>query len=345
MSTPPTQSADPHVALRCRAVFICVATTAVVATSEITIGWLFNLLSLVAEGLHTGADLIDSLLALGLVMAAARPPDRSHPYGHGKYDSLAGLCEGLCVLASGIWATFSAARVLLGYVAAQPQPGLVPIIAMIITSIAYWFISGYVLRLARITHSPAVYAEALHLRTHVYITGGLFAGLVLSRIAEFARWPLANYIDPVMALLLGLLLIGIAARIMFTGVKQLLDTALPRENYDQLISTLAEFADEFVEVHAIRTRQAGTERHIDIHMVVAADATVAESHDLAHRIETRLAEVLPGLRLLVHIEPAVGELLRRYRARGRRGAVIADEDGVEATREATHHDHANPHQT
>jgi len=336
-----TDNAANPSALRSRAVILCVVTTSVIATIELTLGWMFGLLSVFAEGLHTTADLADSLVALVLIALAARPPDACHPYGHGKYDSLAGIIEGLCVLASGGWAGAMALRVLLGIAEAAPQPAPIVLAAMVLASVAYWLVSGYVLQLAVRTGSPPVYAEGMHLRTHVYVTAGLLGGLVLTRVAQARGWSFANQIDPVVALLLGAALLVIGVRLIVGGYRQLVDSALPTSERERLAACLLEFRHEFVEVHAVRSRQSGTERHVDIHLVVAAETTVAAAHDLAHRIDRRLAEALPGLRLLVHVEPAVGPLWRDYAARGWRGVVMLDDAG--GAREATHHaDGADP---
>jgi cation diffusion facilitator family transporter len=325
-------------------VLICIAATVVVSGVEIAVGWHFGLISVLAEGLHTAADLADSLVVLFLVAIAARPADRDHPFGHGKYDSLAATIEGGAVALAAVWAIFKACQVLLGLVPAAPRPELVTLATMGGGSIVYLFVSAYVLRLAKRTQSPAVFAEALHLRTHVYITGGLFAGLVVSRIGLSRGWLHAERIDALTALVLGTFLLVVAYRIIRAGYRQLVDTSLPPEDLETLSSCLKTFRDEFVEVHAIRTRRSGTARHADIHLVVAAQMSVRAAHDLSHRIETALRERLPGTDLLVHVEPAVGETLEAYRQRSGVGEVV-DSCASPAEREHTHHDDTDAHRT
>lgn len=329
--------------LRRRAVIVCIATTLTIAVIELVIGVLFRLISITAEGLHTTADLIDSLIAFALVAIAARPADRDHPYGHGKFDSLAAIIEGSFVAASGLWAIGKSALVLLGQSPADPRPENVTIVAMLAAAVVYAVVSTYVIRLSRRTRSPAVFAEAMHLRTHVWITVGLMAGLGLSRYGLREGWSFANRIDALTAIILGTYLLTVGYRIIAPGFGQLMDLALPEDEHRQLQACLEQFRDEFVEVHAIRTRRAGTERHVDIHLVVAADMTVDAAHQLSHRIEERLVAALPGTRLLAHIEPAVGEALADYEARQRVGVVIAPQtDPFE--REKTHHANERAHQ-
>jgi divalent metal cation (Fe/Co/Zn/Cd) transporter len=143
-------------------------------------------------------------------------------------------------------------------------------------------------------------------------------------------------IDAMVALVLGTYLLGVAYRVIRPALGQLMDVSLPHHEVEEITACLKEFKDEFVEIHAIRTRRSGTERHVDIHLMVPGQTTVRAAHDLAHRIESRLALRLPGTRLLVHIEPAFAAALEAYEARHRTGAVV-NTTGTPEEREAGHH--------
>lgn len=329
-------------ALPRRAVLICIGVTAVVAALELWLGWWFSLLSVFAEGLHSSADLLDSLVALVLISIAARPPDRDHPFGHGKFDSVGGVVEGLSVFASGAYAAGRATLVLVGVAALEPQPGAWALLGMGAASVTYWLVSRYLFHLAKVTGSPTVLAEATHLSVHIYITAGLLVGVGLAWWAQRAALSWAWAIDPVIALGLGVWLMGLGVQLVRHAGRQLVDYALPPDELRELTNRLAAFGDEFIEVHGVRTRRAGSERHIDIHLVVPGETTVAAGHDLAHRIEAHIAREWPGTRLLVHIEPASDALLDRYHRRGDCGAVI-DAPTRGAVDETTHHDHPQAH--
>lgn len=307
------------------AVILCIATTVVVASVEIGLGWSFGLLSLMAEGLHTTADLVDSLIAFVLITLAMRPPDKHFPFGYGKFDSFAGAVEGSFVVLSGLWAGFVAVRSLLGYDHFDPHPNGVVLAAMAASAVLYWFVSAYVLRVAARTGSPTAKAEGVHLRTHVYITAGLFVGLGISAFAAQFGYKIAHWVDPLMALALGALLIWIGGKLIFEAGQHLSDTAIPAEEQQQLTAMINDFRDEFVEVHALRTRRAGMERHIDIHLVVPAATSVEAGHTLAHRIEQRIQKSWPEAKVLVHVEPPHDATLERFEERGRVGGVVPQE--------------------
>lgn len=325
--------------LRHRAVVLCIFTTTIVATVEIGIGLFFSLISVTAEGIHTAADLADSLVAFVLVRLATRPADGTHPYGHGKFDSLAALIEGAAVVLSGGWAIFKAAGVLLGVAAAVPRPAPITLACMAAAAVLYFIISRRVMAIARVTHSPAVFAEAMHLRTHIFITAGLLAGLAVSNLGQRAGFAFADRIDAVAALILGTYLVTVGARIILPAYHQLMDHALPPEELKKIAACLDELREEYVEIHGIRSRRSGTDRHVDIHLVVEAETSVRDAHELSHRIADRLAERMPGTRLLVHVEPADGLVLADYTRRNRVGAVYlstSDPDEREAAHGQTH---------
>ncbi len=332
-----------HARLRRRAVLICVATTAVVATGETAIGVAFGLISVTAEGLHTAADLVDSLVALLLIVIASKPADREHPFGHGKYDSLAAIIEGGFVGVTAIWALVKASSVLLGVAQAHPRPEIITLSAMAAASLLYIGVSGYVMKLAKRTRSPAVYAEAMHLRTHVYITIALVVGLGLSNAGLRLGWPHAERIDALAAVFLGVYLLAVAFRIVSPGFRQLMDTAMGRDELSEVVACLEEFRSEYVEIQALRARSAGTDRHVDFHLVVQGDMSVRDAHDLSHRIESRLVDRCPGTRLLVHIEPAVQHKWEAYLRRNRLGRVMVS-DGSPIASEADHHDDPRAHE-
>jgi len=304
-----------------RAVVVCLVTTVTVAVAELIIGWWFDLLSVFAEGLHTAADMLDSVAAFVLISIAHQPPDREHPYGHGKYDTVASLIGGISVTGSGVYTLYAASRILLGFAEGEPQPTISAMIVIALTTVIYWFASSYALRIAAQTKSPTAYSEAIHIHTHVYITAGLFVGIAVSAAFEAAQISIAAWVDPLVAVGLGVMLIYLGIDILRRGYLQIVDTALPQEELDTILQIINEFRDEFIEVHAIRSRRAGSDNHIDAHLVVDGEMTVRVGHALAHRIEDRVREEHPDTHILVHIEPASAEELARYQARGATGAV------------------------
>ncbi|HRW54368.1 MAG TPA: cation diffusion facilitator family transporter [Phycisphaerae bacterium] len=282
--------------IRKRAVHVAIAASVSVAIIELILGYLLHLESLLAEGIHTLLDGVDSIIVLVTIYLAARPADRQHPFGYGKYEALGAGVEGLFVLGAGIGIAWRAIdRLVSGE--APPSIPLYVCACMMAAAVFYYVVSLYLMRIAKESGSPAIYAEAMHLRTHIYITGGLGAGLL---IGALGNWPI---VDTLLALGVAACLLGIARQVLRQVWNQMMDVSLPREEVRRLSELLEPFGSRFVEIHGLRTRQAGVERHIEMHLVVQPETTVRAAHDLSHEIEDAILTEWPAAHVTVHIEP------------------------------------------
>lgn len=307
------------------AILLCAAVTALVAVTELLIGWFANLLSVWAEGLHTLADLFETLIALTLVSLANRPPDKHHPFGYSKLDTLAATIQGLMLTGTGSYITLTAIGALLAPAARDQEP-LPAIIAMTIACPLYWMVSSRLLSVAKRTRSSAVYAEAQHLRAHVLITATLLGGLLLTVVGETFALPGARMIDPSLAALLGIYLGALGVGILRDAYRQLADQALPRSERERIHDVLERFRDRVIEVHGLRTRRAGSRRFVQLHLVLDPRLSLSEAYAQGRRVEQALENQLSGAEVLIHLEPADADQLAHFAARGGAGAIAPDQD-------------------
>lgn len=291
-----TDHRDENTRIRKRAVHVAIAASVSVAIIELMLGVFLHLESLIAEGIHTMLDGVDSVIVLFTIYLAARPADRLHPFGYGKYEALGAGVEGFFVLGAGLGIAWRAIdRLISGEV-----PPTIPVYVcaiMMIAAVFYYSVSLYLMRIARQSGSPAIYAEAMHLRTHIFITGGLAIGLL---VGALGNWPI---VDTLLALAVAMCLLVIAWQVLQHVWKQMMDVALPREEVQRLGELIDPYGHRFVEIHGIRTRQAGVERHIEMHLVVQPDTTVQQAHDLSHEIEDAILAEWPAAHITMHIEP------------------------------------------
>lgn len=287
---------DQNTQIRKRAVHVAIAASVSVAVIEMLLGFSLHLESLIAEGIHTMLDGVDSVIVLMTVYLAARPADRKHPFGYGKYEALGAGVEGLFVLFAGIGIAW---RALARLISGETPPSIPTYVFafMLAAAIFYYVVSIYLMRIAKTSGSPAIYAEAMHLRTHIYITGGLAVGLLTGSIGN---WPI---MDTLLALGVAVCLLGIAWRVLRPVWDQMMDVSLPKAEVARLSELIDPFGHRFVEIHGLRTRQAGVERHIEMHLVVQPETTVAQAHDLSHEIEDAILSEWPAAHVTVHIEP------------------------------------------
>lgn len=285
-----------NIRVRKKAVHVAIGASVAVAVIELMLGGILHLESLIAEGIHTLLDGIDSAIVLFTIYLAARPADKRHPFGYGKYEALGAGVEGCFVLFAGIGIAWRSIERLLSGESPEAIP-LYVCAVMLAAAVFYYFVSLYLMRIAKSSGSPAIFAEAMHLRTHIYITGGLALGLLIGALGS---WPI---VDTLLSLGVAVCLLGIAWQVLRQVWDQMMDVSLPREEVERLGELIQPFGKRFVEVHGIRTRQSGVERHVEMHLVVVPETTVREAHQLSHEIEDDIVAQWPGAHVTVHIEP------------------------------------------
>lgn len=274
---------------------LSVASNSLLVAGKVGVGLAIHSVGVLAEAVHSGIDLLAALIAYFSVREASKPADERHPFGHGKIENLSGTVEAGLIFVAAVWILYEATHRLLGHGAvAATGPGLA---VMGASAAVNWFVSARLFRAARQTHSVALEADALHLRTDVWTSLGVFAGLLGIRLT---RW---QALDPLAAIAVALLVLKAAYDLTRTSFLPLLDVSLPREEQEVILKTLEEYRPRYLEVHMLRTRRAGAERHIDLHMVLPKVTPLHESHRLCDEIEAALAARIPHAHVLIHVEP------------------------------------------
>lgn len=274
---------------------LSILSNAGLVAGKVVVGLAINSVSVLAEAAHSGIDLLAAVVAFFSVREASKPADEHHPFGHGKIENVSGTVEaGLIFLAAG-WIVYEAVRRLLGQGAVGATgPGLA---VMGVSALVNWAVSSRLLRVARETDSVALQADALHLRTDVWTSLGVFAGLLGIRLTG---WRL---LDPLMAIAVAGLVLKAAYDLTRASFLPLLDISLPAEEQRVILEVLDQYRPRYLEVHSLRTRSAGPERHVDLHLVLPRVTPLADAHQLCDEIEEALRRRLPNASILIHVEP------------------------------------------
>lgn len=269
---------------------------------------------LLSDALESGVNLAAALVAVWALTLAARPPDEVHAYGHSKAEYFSSGVEGALIVLAAALIAFAAVPRLL-----HPQPIEQPGLGLFIAGVAAAINGGVALALSRAgtrLHSIALQADARHLVTDVWTTGGVLVGVGL--VALTGWLPL----DPLVALL-------VAANILWTGWRLiqasglgLLDTALPAADQHVIAEVLDAFRARGIDFHAVRTRQAAARRFVSLHVLVPGAWTVHEGHELAEEVEFALHHALPDTTVFTHLEP-------------REDAVAYDDTGLDRASDFT----------
>ena len=271
-------------------------------TSKLVVGFLSGSVSIISEGIHSGIDLLAACIAYFSVRESDKPADSRHEYGHGKIENISGTIEALLIFVAVVMIVIEAVRKLMHTINGQGgEVGSMALglglVVMGCSALINVFVSARLMKVAKRTDSVALEADALHLRTDVYTSAGVFIGLLLIRLTGW------HIIDPLIALGVAGMITKAAYDLVKKAFFPLVDVSLPEEEKNIIIEVINRHRNEFMEFHALRTRKAGAERHVDLHLVVPKHASIAEVHDLCDLIEFEIGERLQGTHVLIHTEP------------------------------------------
>jgi cation diffusion facilitator family transporter len=260
---------------------------------KLTAGIISGSVSIISEAIHSSMDLMAAIIAFFSVKVSDNPPDSRHPYGHGKIENISGVIEALLIFIAAIWIIVEAVKRLMGGAVKLDSIGVGSIV-MVISAAVNIFVSGKLYKVARATKSIALEADALHLKTDVFTSLGVAAGLGLIMITGI------NWLDPVVAMLVALFIIHEAYRLLKRAYTPLLDEAW--EDVD-ILYLKKELNELNVNYHELRTRVAGNYRFLDLHMYMPKDLSVESSHHYCDMIEEKLTSKFENLNVTIHVEP------------------------------------------
>lgn len=257
-------------------------------------GLLIGSVSIISESIHSGIDLLASLIAYFSIKEASKDKDDDHPYGHGKYENLSGLIEALLILLAGVMIIVEAGKKV--FAQHEITDVNIGIIVMCIGSLVNLFISINLFRIAKREQSLALEADAHHLLTDVYTSGGVMLGLVVVKITKMPIF------DIISAILVALLIIKTSVSLIKKSTVDLVDTSLETCDNEKIISIIKTFS-EVKDYHKMRTRRSGNSIEIDIHIKMDKDMTLEEVHDVCHDIEDSIKEEFKNCYVVLHPEP------------------------------------------
>jgi cation diffusion facilitator family transporter len=282
--------------LASRAAMLSFATNFVLLFLKVGVGLAIGSVAVLSDGLDSAQDAVASAVVLVSVRYARRPPDPSHPYGHGRIETLAAITQANQILAAMVFIVYRAIDRLL-----DPPDSIgtgIGLITMVFTAVVNFGLLQYVSHAARVTGSPAISADARHLWSNV-----VQALVVIAALAAVALTGEVVF-DPLFALALSGYLAWTGLTILRESLRDVMDSSLPDEDLTFIEAAITSEQREAIGFHTLRSRRSGQERIIDFHLLVRPDMTVERAHQICDHIEARIQERWPDARLLVHFEPA-----------------------------------------
>jgi cation diffusion facilitator family transporter len=280
-----------------RTVLFSISSNALLLAVKLAAGVLTGSVSVLSEAVHSASDLVASVVAFVAVRRSVSPPDESHNYGHGRFENLASVLEGVVLLGVGGWVVFRAVDNILN--GAELELLSLGIGVMALSAIVNLFVSWWLLRVARETDSRALEAEGYNLRTDVWGAAGVALGLAAALVTGW------TVLDPIIAASIGLAILWTALRLISGSTRVLLDESLPAgelELIERVIEGEIRSDPSIRGFHKLRARKSGSQRHIDFHLQLRAETTLGEAHKISDGLEERIRRNLPNSDVLIHLE-------------------------------------------
>jgi len=274
---------------------LSVASNAFLVVTKVVVGLSTGSISVMSEAAHSGMDLIAAVIAWVSVRVSSKPPDEDHPFGHGKFESVSGTVEAVLIFIVAILIFNESVRELLRGPAIRSTD--VGLLVMGVSAVVNVFVSRLLYRVAAATDSIALEADAKHLSADVITSIGVFVGLLVVKLTGL------RVLDPIVAILVGALIVRTAYSLTAKTLKELLDAKLPDQEKRKVELILSEHYSQFVGFHRFRSRKSGSTRHIDLHLVVCRDRSVDAAHELCDHLEADIRSTIPSVSLTIHVEP------------------------------------------
>ena len=257
--------------------------------------------AMIADAVHSVSDFATDIVVLAFVRVSHRPKDKSHDYGHGKFETLATTLIGVALFAVAVGIFVDGAKKIVFWAngGTLTQPGLLALVAALASIVMKEAIFQYTKRKADQLDSQAMRANAWHHRSDALSSIGTAIGIG-GAILLGERWAV---LDPIASIVVGALIVKVAFDLLKNGMGELMEQSLPEEVEDEILTIVKNVPGVF-EPHDLCTRRIGNHYAIEMHILMDKDIALKEAHDRASEMERLLKERYgEETHISIHVEP------------------------------------------
>jgi cation diffusion facilitator family transporter len=261
--------------------------------------------AMVADAVHSLSDFVTDIIVLVFVRLSAMPKDKTHDYGHGKYETLAMTIIGLALLGVAVGIVYSGVVKIIAWANGEEltAPGLLALWAALLSIVLKEGVYRYSMRKAHQLQSQALEANAWHHRSDALSSIGTAAGIG-GAILLGQRW---TVLDPIASVIVGIFIVKVAVDLLRGGIGDLMEQSLPDDVEQEILSLVASLTG-IQNPHNLRTRRIGNHYAIELHIRMDGDISLRQAHDKASEVEHLLKEHYGKLtHVAVHVEPSQKE--------------------------------------
>lgn len=257
--------------------------------------WVTGSVALLSDAMESSVNVIAAIVAFAAISYAAKPADKTHPFGHHKAEYLSAVLEGVLIVVAALLIVKEALPAVFAPTRMDaPALGLAINFAAAVCN-AIW--ATVLIRAGKRYRSPALAADGQHILSDVVTSVGVLVGLVLAILTGYA------VLDPLLAVLVALNILYQGWKVIAHSVDGLMDHAVEQEEAEAIKAAIAANATGSLGAHDLKTRRAGAATFVDFHLVVPATMPVGQAHDICDRLEDAIRAVQPGAQIAIHVEP------------------------------------------
>lgn len=257
--------------------------------------------AMLADAVHSLSDFITDVIVILFVRISNKPQDKSHDYGHGKYETLATALIGVALLGVGFGILWNGANEILAFLRGEQlrSPGMLALVAAAVSIVLKEILYQYTVRMGKKYNSQAVIANAWHHRSDALSSIGTAVGIG-GAILLGPHWAV---LDPVAAVVVSFFVVRVSIKLLIPCIDELLEKSLP-ENVEQEIEQIVLSVEGVTEPHHLRTRRIGNNYAIEVHVRMDGNITLYKAHETASAIEHKLKERFgEDTYMGIHVEP------------------------------------------
>jgi len=288
-----------------RVALLSVFSNAALVALKLAVGLAIGAVSVLSEAIHSAVDLVASGIAWYSVRTSGIPADREHPWGHGKVENVSGTVEALLIFLAAGWIVYEAVGKII-----RPEPldmAAWGAAVMLLSAAVNTAVSRKLFQVGRETDSVALIADGWHLRTDVYTSAGVMAGLgAIWAASHVAPGVDLSWVDPAAALAVAVLIVKAAWDLTRSSARDLLDVRLPGDEVAWVERLIRAHGPVVKGFHQLRTRKSGHFRFIEFHVKVDPAMTVEASHRVTQDLAREIRGRFPGASVTIHVEPCDG---------------------------------------
>ncbi|MEV5028805.1 cation diffusion facilitator family transporter [Paenibacillus sp. LPE1-1-1.1] len=267
---------------------------------KLSVGLLFSSQVLIADGVHNAGDVFATAAALVSMMISKRPPDKDHPYGHGKAEVIGAGIVAVVLLLAAVYMGYHSVMALM-----EPphEASVLVLIAAGISLVWKQWLYVYTIRIGKNTNSSGLIATAYDHLADVYASLAAVIGIGLAMLGEYYNIHFLKYGDPIAGIIVAYFVLKLAIHMGRTSVDVLMEKNIDDDKMEEILQ-LVQSIPEVKRIDRIRAREHGHYMIVDVRVGIPAELSVQEGHDISKKIKQAIKDQNPIVEeVLVHLNP------------------------------------------